>query len=102
MKYKKSEKLKKTYFSVCNKYLKAFCEKQDFEFDENAWVNEDIGGVAMINDMFLNFSDIVWDVNSEQPKGMITEWYYMCLENAINSINYFSYTHGIRIKDLER
>lgn len=92
--------LQEKYESVCNDYLKKFCKKQGFEFEKDAWVNNDIGGIVMVNDMFINFSDIVWDVNSKQPKGVITSWYYGCLENAEYSVNYYAYAKGIRNEDL--
>ena len=89
------EKLKKQYEGCCNQYAKAFCKKQGFEFD--GFVGDDIGGIVMCNDMFLNLHDVVWDVNSNQPKGLISEWYYSCFEDPQNSINYFAYTKGVRI-----
>ena len=101
MKTTKLQELKKQYENVCNEYLRKFCNKQGFVFDNDMWVNQDVGSTVMCNDMFLNFSDIVWDINSKQPKGAITEWYYECLENIEKSINYFSYTKGLRIVDLK-
>jgi hypothetical protein len=46
--------------------------------------------------MFFNFQDIVWDINSKQPKGLIVDWYYESIENPKKSMNYYSYTKGLR------
>ncbi len=94
----KLNKLKKQYLFVCNEYVIKFCNKQDMEF--SGWVGDDVGGVALCNDFYFNFHDIVWDVNSKQPKGVIVDWYYQNLEVAEKSINYYSYTKGLRISEL--
>lgn len=86
--------LETSYKSVCSKYISSFCEKQEMEF--YGWVGDIVGGVALCSDFFFNFQDIVWDVNSEQLKGLIIDWYYECLEIPEKSINYYSYTKGLR------
>jgi len=96
---KKIEKLKKDYERVCNQYMKLFCEKQDLGFD--GFVNDDIGGIALCSDFFFNFQDIVWDVNAKIAKGVIIEWYDAQLENPEKAINYYSYTKGLRHKDIK-
>jgi len=94
------EKLQNKYESVCEKYIQVFSKKQDVEFD--GWIGGQIGGIAeFIGQYFFNFQDIVWDINSKQPKGTILQWQDDCLENAPKSINYFSYTKGLRFSDLK-
>lgn len=90
--------LKQRYESACNDFVKIFCEKQGMEFE--GWVADDVGGIANCSDFFFNLSDIVLDVTKEQPKGKIVKWYDdNCLFEG-KSINYYSYIHGLRIKDL--
>lgn len=96
---KKIEKLKRDYEKACNQYMKLFCEKQDMYFD--GFVNDDIGGIALCSDFFFNFQDIVWDVNAKIPKGVIIEWYDAQMENPERAINYYSYTKGLRHKDIK-
>jgi hypothetical protein len=55
-----------------------------------------VGDIALCNDFFFSFRDIVWDVNSNQPKGMIIKWYDYCLENMEKSVNYYAFTKGVR------
>lgn len=72
------------------------------------WLGDDIGGIVLCGDLFLNFHDIVLDINSKQRKGTILKWYYeniegiSSIEDAKNSINYYSYTKGLRVADLKK
>jgi hypothetical protein len=91
--------LKTQYENVCNEYIKKFCKKQEMEFE--GWVGDSVGGVACCNDFFFNFQDIVWDINSKQVKGTIVNWYYENLEFIEKSINYYSYTKGLRVSELK-
>ena len=64
------------------------------------WVADIVGGIASCNDFYFNFQDIVWDINSKQPKGAIVDWYYDNLDIPKKSINYYSYTKGLRVSEL--
>lgn len=94
----KLNKLKKHYEFVCNGYITKFCKKQKMNF--NGWVGNIVGGIAYCNDFYFNFNDIVWDVNSKQPKGTIVDWYYEYLDTPEKSISYYSYTKSLRILGL--
>lgn len=93
-------KLQKEYQQVVQKYIDKFCEKQDLEFE--GWDSENIGGTAFFYD-FINFyfQDIVWDINSNQKKGLIINWMHETIYNSPNRITYFNYTKGLRYKDLD-
>ena len=91
--------LKKRYEFLCNEYVRLFCEKQEMDFE--CWVAGVVGQIACCNDFYFNFQDIVWDVNFNQPKGAIIDWYYENLDFPEKSINYFSYTKGLRINDIK-
>lgn len=99
MRAMKINQLKNQYELVCNEYVAKFCSKQEMNFE--GWVGDTIGGIACCNDFYFNFQDIVWDINSEQPKGIIVDWYYENLEIPKKSINYFSYTKGLRVSELK-
>jgi hypothetical protein len=90
----KLDTLKRQYEFACNEYAKRFCNKQEMNFE--GWVRDVVGGIAYCNDFLFNFQDIVWDINSKQPKGAIIDWYYSNLEHPEKSINYYSYTKGLR------
>lgn len=91
--------LEKKYNQVCQEYVDLFCEKQEMDFEH--WVGSQFGGVVVCSDMYFNFQDLVWDVNSKQPKDLITEWYYETLDNPERSINYYSYSQGLRYEDIK-
>ncbi len=93
------KKLQKDYYNICNEYIDAFIKKQSMSF--NGWVGDTVGGIAYCNDFYFNFQDIVWDINSKQPKGAIVDWYYENLDIPEKSINYFSYTKGLRVSELK-
>ena len=92
--------LKKQYYSACKEYVYKFCIKQDMEF--MGWVGDEIGGIALCNDFFFNFNDIVLDINTHQPIGAIISWYYDNLEYSKYSLNYYSYTKGLRVRELAK
>lgn len=83
-------KLKNDYEKACNNYVKSFCEKQDMEF--YGWVDNKVGEIALCNDFYFNLFDIVWDINSNQPKYRIIDWYYEVMEYPEKSINYYNWT----------
>ena len=91
----KLKDLKNQYELVCNEYVRLFCKKQEMEF--YGWAAQVVGEVACCNDFYFNFSDIVLDVNTMQPKSAIIDWYYNDIE-----INYYSYTKGLRVKDIKK
>lgn len=93
------EKLKKQHEKVCNDYIKAFCKKQDLEFQ--FWVADIVGEIACFGDIyFFDFTEIVHDIKTEQPPQKIIQWLNERLESSNNFVNYYSYTKGFRfIKD---
>lgn len=91
-------KLKNKYEDACNEYLELFCEKQ--EMTNDGWVADDVGGIAVCSDFYFNLHDIVLDINTNQPKGDIVDWYYDNIDADSDYINYNSYIMGLRIKDV--
>jgi hypothetical protein len=73
------EKLKQDYEMAVNAYLKAFCKKHDYEYDPDYWVAGDVGGVIMIGDIFVNFTDMRVDIDNNALQGEFMEWYEYCL-----------------------
>ena len=92
-------KMQEQYEFVVSEYVQQFCNKQDVSFE--FWVADQIGGIACFGDiLYFNFMDIVWDINSKQPKNQIIDWIYESVDNPEKSINYFSYSKGLRWSDL--
>ena len=65
--------LKDRYTAICEEYIAAFEEKQELCFD--GWVADRVGELACFDLYYFNFSDIVWDINTEQKAGLILEWH---------------------------
>jgi hypothetical protein len=103
-KTKKLGELNKQWDFVCNEWVKKFCNKQSLDFD--GWVGDEIGGIASFaTQYFFKLSDIILDMNTKQPKGLILDWqndsveYNLANENQ-RHINYKSYTMGLRYEQL--
>ena len=97
----KTKKLKKEYESIVNKYIKYFEQKQGVRF--NYWIGDRIGGVADFGDVLtFNFTDIVFDINTQQPKDLILNWVYESVDNPDININYRNYAAGLRYEHLKK
>ena len=97
--------LQNRYEKVCNEYAVRFCKKQMFDETGYSWVADEIGGVLECAGFYFNFQDVVWDINSNQPKELILKWIEDCLDEQKTQngiINYFSYSKGLRFTDLNK
>lgn len=100
----KLQELNRQYEFVCNEWVQKFCNKQQIDFD--GWIGNEIGGICgFASQYFFNMSDIILDLNTKQPKGLILDWqsedvdFNMFNENQ-QHINYKSYTMGLRHSQL--
>jgi len=103
--------LKDRYEAVCLEYIKLFCEKQELDFD--GWVGDEIGGVSsfvsgvasFIGEYYFHLSDIILDIHTNQPKGLILSWQnddvdFNSSTKDTKHINYKSYTTGLRLNQI--
>jgi hypothetical protein len=94
------KKLKAKYEATCMEWVELFCEKQKIEF--SYWGSNEVGGIAcFIDEYFFNLSDIILDLTTNQPKGLILRWQndgiaYNFSTGKSPNINYKSYTMGLR------
>jgi hypothetical protein len=65
--------MKEQYEKAVQRYINAFCDKQNLEF--GFWAAEEVGEVCFINDFSFDFSDIRRDIDNKVPIGKIIEWY---------------------------
>lgn len=95
------------YEKNCNAIVEIFAKKQDLEFDY--WIGDEVGSIAVFNDhcYFFNLSDIIIDLETDQPKSLIMKWNDDGLEfnelidySKRKYINYKSYIMGLRLEDL--
>ena len=79
-------------------YVDEFCKKHDIEFDY--WVAGLIGTVGVFGDYFFSFEDIRLDLETNQEKRVIFEWYEENLDLSMKgcnyNINYYSWIKGAR------
>lgn len=92
-------KLKENYEKACNDYLKAFCEKHDFDYEDakTSWVAGIVGTTCMCGDYFVQLEDLILDVENEAEESEFFKWYDYsceCSELGIFSPNYGSWLKG--------
>ena len=90
------EQAKDLYNRGCNEYLRLFCEKHGFDYEDaiSSWVGNDVGGIVEVCDLFLDMQTIIDDIDFDAPLNELREWYYYCLEaNEFNLVtpNYRSW-----------
>lgn len=87
--------LQERYEEACGDYILLFSVKHNLDF--SGWIDE-VGGIAgFIEQYFFSMSDIVYDINTNQPKHLITQWQ----DDMINitddkRCNFQSYSKGYR------
>ncbi len=104
---KKLTEFQKEYNNIVNKYLLRFVKKHGYEFSD--WIS-DVGEIAcFIEQYFLNFDDIRYDIDNNIKKGLIFQWQDDGIEHAMkhnygykDNINFKSYISGLRYEDLEK
>jgi len=84
---------KEAYEAVCNSYIEDFCKKQGLYFED--WVGDRVGEIANISSYSFYFSDIKYDIDTNQPAGQIIDW-MDDQEQSETRFNYFSYSLGLR------
>lgn len=75
-------KLWNEWVTICNKYLRAFCEKHGYDFDEatNSWVSNFDGTVVLCGDEYVTMEDIIIDIERNVPEEEFLKWYYYTIE----------------------
>ena len=48
-----------TYAKACEQYLQTFCGNYGLQYERDAWVANDIGGIASVGDYFFDFLDVI-------------------------------------------
>lgn len=95
------KELKTNLENAVNAIIKAFEEKHDVNFQ--FFVADDCIGIASFGETYyFNISDILYDISTDQPKGLIFEWHEGSLENKNNPLNYQSYCKGARFEGFKR
>lgn len=91
--------MRKKLNKILKKYIKKFEKKHDCCFEHA--VADDLMGVICFGDvLFFSINDIVYDIDTKQPKGLIIDWLYDSIHQD-KHINFYSYSKGLRYEQIK-
>ena len=93
------EQAREYFVKGCNEYLRLFCEKHDFDYEEakNSWVANCVGEVTCVGDIFVGMQTIITDIEMDAHKEEFIKWYDYNLvahEFGFNTPNFESWLRG--------
>lgn len=94
------EELRLNYNAACNAYLAAFCEKHGYDYEPDAWVGNDPGGIAEVGDLFVSMADMLADIDRDAPEEEYIRYYDYCMriggicDGKLETPNYDSWLRG--------
>ena len=93
------EKAREYFEKGCNEYLRLFCEKHDFDYEEakESWVANCVGDVTCVGDIFVGMQTIIADIEMDAPEEEFIKWYDYNLvahEFGFNTPNFESWLRG--------
>ena len=95
-----SKETAREYFvKGCNEYLRLFCEKHDFDYEEakESWVANCVGDVTCVGDIFVGMQTIITDIEMDAPEEEFLKWYSYNLvanEFGFTTPNFESWLRG--------
>ena len=102
------EELRLNYNAACNAYVAAFCEKHGYDYEPDAWVGDDPGGIAEVGDLFVSMADMLTDIDRDAPKEEYIKYYDYCMrvggicDGKLNTPNYDSWLRACPRMDEEQ
>ena len=99
------EKAREYFVKGCNEYLRLFCEKHDFDYEEakDSWVANCVGDVTCVGDIFVGMQTIITDIEMDAPEDEFIKWYdYNLVANefGFTTPNFESWLRGCpRVSD---
>ena len=93
------EKAREYFVKGCNEYLRLFCEKHDFDYEEakESWVANCVGDVTCVGGFFVGMQTIITDIEMDAHKEEFIKWYDYNLvahEFGFNTPNFESWLRG--------
>ena len=93
------EKAREYFVKGCNEYLRLFCEKHDFDYEEakESWVANCVGDITCVGDIFVGMQTIIADIEMDAPEEEFVKWYDYNLvahEFGFNTPNFESWLRG--------
>ena len=70
-------KAREYFVKGCNEYLRLFCEKHDYDYEEakESWVANCVGDVTCVGDIFVGMQTIITDIEMDAPEDEFIKWY---------------------------
>lgn len=92
-------KLRENYNNACNAYLKAFCDKHGFDYNDakESWIAGYVGDVCLCGDFYISLEDMITDIENDAPEDEYIKYYdytMECHEYGISCPNYISWLKG--------
>jgi hypothetical protein len=83
---------------ICQEYLKLFCDKHEYSFEDCFWVTDNYGTIACVSDMFISMEHIRYDIDNNIEETMFEKWYWKAIEifelTGQDFMNYESFCKG--------
>ena len=95
-----SKETAREYFvKGCNEYLRLFCEKHDYDYEEakESWVANCVGDVTCVGDIFVGMQTIITDIEMDAPEEEFIKWYdynLVAQEFGFTTPNFESWLRG--------
>jgi hypothetical protein len=99
------EKAREYFVKGCNEYLRLFCEKHDFDYEEakDSWVANCVGDITCVGDIFVGMQTIITDIEMDAPEEEFIKWYdynLVAREFGFTTPNFDSWLRGCpRVSD---
>lgn len=98
--------LSEKYEEICTLYVEAFLRKHHLfdadtgEYSSYEWTADEVGGILEVDDYYIGFRDILYDIDNEVDKDKYDEYYQHNVDFGTEgiSVNYRSYLRGARIE----
>ncbi len=93
------EKAREYFVKGCNEYLRLFCEKHDFDYEEakDSWVGGSVGEITLCGDYYVAMPTIIADIEHDAPEAEFYKWYDYNLEASgfnLSTPNFESWLRG--------
>ena len=92
------QNIQERWRDICQEYLKLFCDKHEYSFDDCFWVADDYGTIACVSDMFISMEHIRYDIDNNIEETMFEKWYWKAIEifelTGQDFMNYESFCKG--------
>lgn len=71
------EKAKEYFEKGCNEYLRLFCEKHDYDYEDakDSWVGGSVGEITVCGDYYVDMQTIITDIEMAAPEEEFLKWY---------------------------